>query len=132
MESEASASAGAFSFMRPEQIRQRVLEEWRGLADRPPRADRCTLVADALKKLLPKLGLSERLNEQEVMAAWREIVGDFLAGHSTPVSMREGVLLVQVLQPTVRYELDRTWKPEILRKLKDRFGAKTVREVRFR
>jgi predicted nucleic acid-binding Zn ribbon protein len=118
--------------MRIEQIRQRVLNEWRGLPDQPERPERCTLAAEALKKLLPKLGLTERLNEQDVMAAWREIVGDFLAEHSMPVALRDGVLIIQVLQPTVRYELDRTWKPEILRKLKARFGPKSVKEVRFR
>lgn len=118
--------------MRIEDIRRRVLEEWRGLPDASEKSERCILAADALKKILPKLGLTERLNEQEVQAAWREIVGDFLAEHSVPVSMKDGVVMVQVLQPTVRYELDRTWKPEILRKLKARFGARTIREVRFR
>ena len=118
--------------MRPEEIRRRLIEEWRGLRDRPERPERVIAAADALKKLLPKLGLTERLNEQEVLAAWSEIVGDFLAQHSVPVSMREGVILIQVLQPTVRYELDRSWKPEILRKLQARFGVKTVKEVRFR
>lgn len=118
--------------MRIEQIRQRIVEEWRGLPDKPERPERCVPAAEALKKLLPKLGLTERLNEQEVQSTWREIVGDFLAEHSAPVSMRAGVLIIQVLQPTVRYELDRTWKPEILRKLKARFGAKTINEVRFR
>lgn len=118
--------------MRPEFIRQRILEDWRGLPEPPPRPERCVAAADALKKLLPRLGLSERLNEQEVLAAWREIVGDFLASHSTPSSLKEGVLLVQVLQPTVRYELDRSWKAEILHKLKARFGERSVREVRFR
>jgi len=118
--------------MRAEYIRQRVLADWRGLPDPPAKADRCVTAGDALKKLLPRLGLTERLNEQEVQNAWREIVGDFLAEHSTPTSMKEGILIVQVLQPTVRYELDRSWKPEILRKLKARFGAKAVKEVRFR
>jgi predicted nucleic acid-binding Zn ribbon protein len=118
--------------MRIKDIRRRVIEDWRGLPDSPEKADRCVLASEALKKLLPKLGLTERLNEQEVQAAWRDIVGDFLAEHSVPISMKEGVVVVQVLQPTVRYELDRTWKKEILAKLKARFGAKTVKEIRFR
>lgn len=118
--------------MRIEDIRRRVIEDWRGLPDFPEKPERCVLASEALKKLLPKLGLTERLNEQEVQAAWRDIVGDFLAEHSVPVSMKEGVVVVQVLQPTVRYELDRTWKKEILAKLKARFGAKTVKEIRFR
>ena len=118
--------------MRIDYIRRRVLEDWRGLPDIPEKPDRCVAAADALKKLLPKLGITERLNEKEVQDAWRDIVGEFLAAHSVPASMKDGILLVQVLQPTVRYELDRTWKPEILKKLQARFGAKTVKEVRFR
>jgi predicted nucleic acid-binding Zn ribbon protein len=118
--------------MRIEDIRRRVLEEWRGLPEVSEKDERCVLVGDALKKILPKLGLTQRLNEQEVRDAWREIVGDFLAEHSVPVSLKDGVVIIQVLQPTVRYELDRTWKPEILRKLKARFGARIIREVRFR
>jgi len=118
--------------MRAEEIRRRVLAEWRGLPGLPEKPDRCISVQDALKKLLPKLGLSARLNEQEVLSAWREVVGDFLADNSQPSSLKDGILIVQVLQPSVRYELDRTWKPEILRKLKDRFGARTVKDIRFR
>lgn len=117
--------------MRVEEIRKRVLEDWRGLPEQAARPERCVLAAEALKKLLQKLGLSERLNEHEIQAAWREIVGDFLAEHSVPVSMRDGVLIVQVVQPAVRYELERSWKRSILRKLQTRF-EKTVREVRFR
>ena len=118
--------------MPPHQVRKRVLEEWRGLPDHPQRPDRCIAAADALKKLLPKLGLSERINEHEVQATWREIVGEFLATHSTPACIHQGVLTIQVVQPTVRYELDRSWKSEILRKLQSRFGPKVVREIRFR
>jgi predicted nucleic acid-binding Zn ribbon protein len=117
--------------MRTGEIRRRVLEEWRGLPEEPARRERCVSASDGLKKLVRKLGLTERLNEQEIRAAWREIVGDFLAEHSLPVSVRDGVLIVQVIQPAVRYELDRSWKQNILRKLQARFGARTVREVRF-
>jgi predicted nucleic acid-binding Zn ribbon protein len=118
--------------MRIEEIRKRVLEEWRGLPEEPVHRERCVTASDALKKLLRKLGLTERLDEQEIRNAWREIVGDFLAEHSLPISVRGGVLTVQVIQPAVRYELDRSWKRNILRKLQARFGARTVREVCFR
>ena len=89
-------------------------------------------MAELLQKVMPKLGLGERLGEQQVSAAWREVVGDFLATHSLPVGLSGGVLTVQVVQPSVRYELDRTWKRDILTKLQERFGKKVVREVRFR
>ena len=94
--------------------------------------DKCASVGALLQKILPKLGLNERLGEQQVMEAWQEIVGDFLARHSLPVALSGGVLTVQVLQPSVRYELDRNWKTDILAKLQTRFGPRTVREIRFR
>ena len=73
---------------------------------------------------MQRLGLRERLHETEVIDAWSKIVGDFIAAHSPPVALREGVLYVRVLQPALHYELEQMPKPEILRKLKQLFGAK--------
>jgi hypothetical protein len=36
------------------------------------------------------------------------------------------------VQPALHYELEQISKTEILRKLKQRFGGKTIRDVRFR
>ena len=114
------------------QLREKVLAEWRGLPQRTPRPDRAVSAAEGLEKVMQGLGLKERLREAEVLKCWRETVGDFIAEHSCPSKLRDGILFVQVLQPTVHYELDRVWKPEILKKLKARFGAKIIREIRFR
>jgi DNA-binding Lrp family transcriptional regulator len=35
-------------------------------------------------------------------------------------------------QPALHYELEQISKPEILRRLKKRFGAKTIRDIGFR
>ena len=118
--------------MSPEFLRSRVLAEWRGLEQPLERKDRCASVGDILQKLLPRLGLGERLGEEEVKQAWGGIVGEFLASHATPVGLSGGILSVQVLQPSVRYELERNWKARILEKLQARCGKKTVREIRFR
>jgi hypothetical protein len=37
-----------------------------------------------------------------------------------------------VLQPALHYQLEQIFKIEILRKLKRRFGGKTIRDIRFR
>jgi hypothetical protein len=42
------------------------------------------------------------------------------------------VLFVRVLQPALHYQFEQISKAEILRKLKQRFGTKIVREIRFR
>ena len=55
-----------------------------------------------------------------------------IAVHSAPVALRERILYVRVLQPALHYELEQISKTEILRKLKQRFGGKTIRDIRFR
>lgn len=90
------------------------------------------MVGDILKKLMPKLGLTELVAEEQVREAWDGLVGDFLSRHATPCGLSGGVLSIQVLQPSVRYELERHWKPQILERLQERFGKKAIKEIRFR
>jgi predicted nucleic acid-binding Zn ribbon protein len=104
--------------------------EWRGLPGEP-RPDRASPIGDVLKKLLPKLGLDSRIREQDIQEAWVGIVGEFIAQHSMPDRLVAGTLMIRVIQPSVRYELDRTWKAEIIRKLKERFGEKMIRDIKF-
>ena len=113
-------------------LRAAVIAEWRGLPERKTRPDRWQSPGELMPKLMQRLGLRERLRETEVIEAWSKIVGDFIAAHSAPVALREGILYVRVLQPALHYELEQISKSEILRKLKQRFGSKTVRDVRFR
>lgn len=109
-----------------------VISEWRGLPEPLPKPDRLTTAAEAVGKVMRSLGLGERLRQEEVLGAWKELVGEFIAGHAAPLRLERGVLFVQVLQPTMHYELDRVWKAKILAKFKERFGARAVREIKFR
>ena len=113
-------------------LRASTIAEWRGLPENKSRPDRWQATAELLPKLMQRLGLKERLHETEVIDAWSKIVGDFIATHSSPVVLREGILYVRVLQPALHYELERVSKIDILRKLKKRFGSKTIRDIRFR
>jgi len=113
-------------------LRAAVIAEWRGLPQKKMQPDRWQLPAELMPKLMQRLGLRERLRETEVMDAWSKIVGDFIAAHSAPVALRDGILYVRVLQPALHYELEQISKAEILRKLKQRFGGKTIRDIRFR
>ena len=113
-------------------LRAAVIAEWRGVPEKKLRADRWQSPSELIPRLMQRLGLRERLRETEVIDAWSKIVGDFIAAHSAPVALREGILYVRVLQPALHYELEQISKTEILRKLKQRFGGKTIRDVRFR
>lgn len=113
-------------------LRSKVIREWRGLPEKTVTHNRWAAAADVLPALMQRLGLKERLHETEVAEAWSKIVGEFIAAHSAPVALREGILFVRVLQPALHYELEQISKADILRKLKQRFGPKIVRDVRFR
>ena len=113
-------------------LRAAVIEEWRGLPQAKKRRDQWQRSGDLLPQVMQRLGLKERLRESEVIDAWSSIVGEFIAAHSAPVSLREGILYVRVLQPSLHYELEQIAKAAILRKLKHRFSGKTIRDLRFR
>ncbi|MBV8214694.1 MAG: DUF721 domain-containing protein [Verrucomicrobia bacterium] len=112
-------------------LREQVLAEWRGVSEPAPSPERTVSVKELIAQLAPKLGLQNRLREEEMLAAWNEIVGEFFAQHSRPARLVNGVLYVLVLQPTVLYELDRRWKGMILEKIRVRFGLRLVKEIRF-
>lgn len=109
----------------------RALEEWRLLPakETPPLPPP---IGEATLAVLSRLGLSDRLDEDEVRAEWSSIVGPFLSQHSFPESLLRGTLTVRVTQPTVRFELERMWKARVLEKLQARFGAAKIRAIRFR
>src|SRR5438045_9047276 len=113
-------------------LRAAVIAEWRGLPQRKIRPDRWQSPTELVPKMMQRLVVRERLHETEVIDTWSKIVGEFIAAHSAPFALREGVLYVRVLQPALHYELEQVSKTEILRKLKQRFGGKTIRDIRFR
>ena len=113
-------------------VRGQALAEWRGYVEPRPLLTGVQSLRDSIAKAVQGLGLSSRVQEAEVLEAWTEIVGPFIAAHSAPNRLKDGVLYVAVLQPTVHFELERVWKPEIIRKMKARFGARVVRDLRFR
>lgn len=112
-------------------MRARVIAEWRGLPEEAFPKDTSQALTAVLAKVMADLGLEGRMREEEIKTAWQSIVGGFVAQHSSPQRLVEGVLHVRVLQPSMHFELERTWRPEIVRKLKQRFG-RAVRDVKFR
>ena len=112
-------------------LRRKVLAEWRGYRE-PAAQKSATAMADAVGPTLRSMGLKDLMNEADVLSAWQEIVGNFIASNSAPVRLVAGNLTVRVLQPSLRFELERQWRGIILEKLRARFGAKIVRQITFR
>ncbi len=89
-------------------------------------------VSVELEKVLSKLGIQERLLEDQLLAAWEEIVGPAVGHNSRPVHIKRGELIVAVTQPALKYDLERFHRAEILRRMQERFGTGTIRSIRFR
>lgn len=113
-----------------EKFEERILGQWHGAA---PRVDteRCiSLASDHLEEILARLGIREGVDEQELIANWAGVVGEFISKHTRPVALKQGLLSIQVLQPAMRFHLEQS-RGEILRKLKHCYGNEKIKNIRF-
>ena len=114
-----------------EQIRAQVLSEWRGASELRKTTSFEHPISDLLPGIMRKIGLQDQITAEAITAEWNDIVGDFLGSNSRPVKLQNRVLSIAVLQSTLLYVLEQEFKREILAKVRDRFGEKTVRDVKF-
>ncbi len=114
-----------------QRLRHRLIADWRGAAGAPLFDNPVVTPQSLIPGLLHEWKLDERLQLDVALAAWRELVGDFIAQHTAPDGLKRGVLTVRVLQPAIHHTLAQQ-KARLLQNLQQRFGADTVRDVRFR
>ncbi|MDZ4286318.1 MAG: DUF721 domain-containing protein, partial [Prosthecobacter sp.] len=88
-----------------QRLRHALVAQWRGVPDGPIQDLPFRSAADLVGQVVTEAGLADRLRLEEVLAAWQEIVGDFLFRHSKPDSIQRGILTVRVLQPSVHHAL---------------------------
>jgi hypothetical protein len=76
------------------------------------------------------VGMPVAIFERQFGNVGFEVAEAFIAVRSTQ-SRCEGIPYVRVFQPALHYEREQISTSEILRKLKQRFGGKTDREIRL-
>lgn len=114
------------------QRRQQAVEaQWQGFREYHE-GKSVKSAANELEKQMSKLGLNERMVEDQLVGAWAEVVGPQIANMSRPVQFKRGELIVAVAQPAFKYDLERFHAGEILRRMQDRFGKERIRRLRFR
>lgn len=79
-------------------------------------------------QLLESLGLDERMQQYRSLVIWNKVVGPQIAAHTRPVRIRDGVLEVNVDQPSWMQQLQ-LMKPKILALLNAELGDDTLREI---
>lgn len=114
-----------------QRLRHALISAWRGAEDGPVIELPTQSVADLVGKVIAQAGLGDRMKLEEVLAAWREIVGDFLFQHSRPDSIQRGVLTVRVLQPTVHHALSME-RARILRRLQGLLRNTGIKDIRLK
>jgi predicted nucleic acid-binding Zn ribbon protein len=117
----------------PHGFREEILREWRGcdeVLDLESGVHRPAELMAAVLRAIRAAGAADGLDEAEVRWTWKDLAGDFIARHTEPVSVKGGVLVLQVTQPSMRFHLEQL-KPMLLGRIQERLGAERIRAVRF-
>lgn len=83
---------------------------------------------ELVDKLLKGLGLDERLQQYRALIIWEDVVGPQIAARTRPVRIREGILEINVDQPTWMQQLQ-LMKPKILAQLNAEMGKATIKDL---
>ena len=108
-----------------------LITQWRGVADGPLMDLPVKSVGDVVGKVMKAAGLGDRLMLDDVLAAWQQVAGEFIAKNTLPDGFTRGVLQVRCTQPSVHHALMQE-KPALLKKLNEKLGAGKIKDVRIR
>jgi predicted nucleic acid-binding Zn ribbon protein len=111
--------------------RRRVIAEWRRGSEPRDTSRYLHSSGELVPAVLRRLGIDRRMAEERLLAAWGDVVGEFIGRHSRPVRLDRKTLVVAVAQPAVLYTLETSLKRQVVGKLQATFGEQVVRNVRF-
>ncbi len=88
-------------------------------------------VGSLVEKFFRGLGQEQRLRESRVFEVWDEAVGADIARNARPVSVKDGLLVVEVRNPVWMTELTFA-RPKLKSKLNRALGRGAIRDISFR
>ena len=95
---------------------------------RRPKLRQAARAGDLVDKMLQGIGLDERLHQYRALIIWEEVVGPQIAARTRPIRIREGILEINVDQPTWMQRLQ-LMKPRILAQLNAELGKATIKDL---
>jgi len=111
--------------------RNKILTEWRGGLNPPDPARNIHEPSEYLDDLLKAVGLSDGIDEQRLKDSWGSVAGQFVSQHSKPDSFKNGVLVLRVVQPMMKFHLQQM-SGKLLENLRKELGAGVVKQVVFK
>src|SRR5512135_1247214 len=88
-------------------------------------------IQSILEKTLKTLEIDVPLKTYSILGVWNEIVGEPVAEHSKPRSVRNRILFVDVSHSTWMQQLQ-FLKPTLLDQLNGFLGEPLIRDIRFK
>jgi hypothetical protein len=88
-------------------------------------------IQSILEKTLKTLEIDVPLKTYSIVGAWKEIVGESVAGHSQPRSIRNQILFIDVVHPTWMQQLQ-FLKPTLLNQVNAFLGGTLIQDIRFK
>lgn len=83
---------------------------------------------EALEALVDGYGLRERLDEQAIVAGWKEVTGDMVARHTRALKLRKGTLHVKVDSAPLRVELTHQ-RSTLMERFNERFARTVIQAI---
>lgn len=115
--------------------RARVLAQWRGVDVTPLEVARQTpakSAADILPKLMADMNLEARRDDAEIIKVWNASIDPAITAHAQPANLHKGTLFVNVDSSVWLAEIVRYRRKEILERLQNSFGPKTIEKISYR
>jgi len=84
-----------------------------------------------LEKTLKSLEIDVPLKTYSILGAWNKIVGESVAGHSQPRSIRNQILFIDVSHPTWMQQLQ-FLKTTLLSQVNAFLGESLIQDIRFK
>jgi predicted nucleic acid-binding Zn ribbon protein len=87
-------------------------------------------MGEGLGELFKRTGMNRRMQEQKILNCWEKAVGEGVAEKTQPVSVKDRVLQVKVVNSVWMQELQ-FMKELIMQKLQQQTGNNILRDLRF-
>jgi hypothetical protein len=88
-------------------------------------------IRSILEKTAKTLEIDVPLKTYSILGAWNQIVGESVADHSQPHSVRNRILFIDVTHPTWMQQLQ-FLKPTLLEKVNTFLGEPLIQDIRFK
>jgi predicted nucleic acid-binding Zn ribbon protein len=88
-------------------------------------------IRSILERTIQSLEIEVPLKTYSIFGAWNEIVGESVAAHARPRTIRNRILFIDVAHPTWMQQLQ-FLKPTLLEKINTFLGESLIQDIRFK